>query len=121
MPPMQLSPDRSSAWPPPCARAPQSGHVLVDAPNGTTVDIGPDGFAILALFARPRALGDAIERLEDEWGTWTRFAPTMGALNILIEEDALVRFDAAPRPTSGWADPINTRACCTTSGGPGTS
>ena len=39
------------------------GHVLVDAPDGTIIDVGPRGYAILSLFSRPLALGDAIERL----------------------------------------------------------
>ena len=34
-----------------------AGHVLVDSPVGTIVDIGPSGFEILALFSRPRAHG----------------------------------------------------------------
>ena len=43
-----------------------SGHVLVDGRDGTIVDAGPRGFATLALFARPLALGEAIDRLEHE-------------------------------------------------------
>jgi hypothetical protein len=34
------------------------GHVLVDAPDGAIVDVGPRGFAVLAMFASPRALGE---------------------------------------------------------------
>ena len=40
------------------------GHVLVDAPDGTIVDIGPRGFATLSMFARPLTLRAAVERLE---------------------------------------------------------
>jgi hypothetical protein len=41
-----------------------SGHVIVDAPDGTIMDIGPRGFATLAMFARPLSLRAAIDRLE---------------------------------------------------------
>jgi len=40
-----------------------AGHVVVDSPAGTVVDIGPRGFAILSMFSRPLRLGDALERL----------------------------------------------------------
>ena len=40
-----------------------AGHVLVDAPDGTIIDLGPKGFATLSMFARPLSLGAAIERL----------------------------------------------------------
>ena len=82
-----------------------AGHVLLDAPNGTVVDLGPRGYAALSLFARPLALGDEIERLEREAPS-TEFAPTMNVLNMLIEEGALVRPDAGLGPASGWADPV---------------
>ena len=73
-----------------------AGHVLLDAPDGTIVDLGPRGYAILSLFSRPLTLGDAIERLEDEDGEHGRtdFAPTMSVINMLIEEGALVQPDA---------------------------
>ena len=38
-----------------------AGHVLLDAPDGTAVDLGPRGYAALSLFAQPLALGEAIE------------------------------------------------------------
>ena len=38
-----------------------AGHVLLDAPNGTVVDLGPRGFAALSLFSQPLALGEAID------------------------------------------------------------
>lgn len=82
-----------------------AGHIIVDSPVGTTIDIGPKGFAVLSLFSQPRTLGDAIAHLEEtSWGT-VDFAPTMGAINILIEENVLVVPEAGRRPTSGWADP----------------
>jgi precorrin-6B methylase 2 len=80
-------------------------HVLVDAPDGTIVDLGPRGFAALALFARPVSLGDAIERLEAELQP-TDFAPTMNVINMLIDEGALAPPDTARGPTRGWADPV---------------
>ena len=83
-----------------------AGHVLVDAPDGTVVDIGPRGYATLALFAQPVTLGDAIDRLEGGEAAATDVAPTMNVVNMLIEEGALVTPGAAPGRTSGWADPV---------------
>ena len=82
-----------------------AGHVLLDAPDGTVVDLGPRGYATLSLFARPLALAEAIDRLERE-APATDFAPTMNVLNMLIEEGALVQPDAGLGPASGWADPV---------------
>ena len=82
-----------------------AGHVLLDAPDGTVVDLGPRGFAILSLFSQPLALGEAIERLERQ-GPSTDFAPMVNLINMLIEEGALVRPGAGQGPTSGWADPV---------------
>ena len=79
---------------------------MVDSPVGTIVDIGPRGFAILAMFSQPIRLGAAIARLEREHGHSTDFAPTLSVLNMLIEESALVTPDADRAPTSGWADPV---------------
>jgi precorrin-6B methylase 2 len=83
-----------------------SGHVLVDAPDGTVVDIGPRGYAILSLFSRPVALGDAIDRLEDAEHSSTDFVPALSVVNMLIEEGALVPPEEGRGPTSGWADPV---------------
>src|SRR5262245_12756055 len=80
-------------------------HVLLDAPNGTVVDLGPRGYATLSLFGQPITLGAAIERVEREVPP-TDFAPTMNVFNMLIEEGALVRTDAEPARPSGWADPV---------------
>ena len=85
-------------------RSDAAGHVLLDAPDGTVVDLGPRGYATLSLFAQPFALGAAIERLEREAPS-TDFAPTMNVVNMLIEEGALVR-PGAGQPASGWADPV---------------
>jgi protein arginine N-methyltransferase 1 len=82
-----------------------AGHVLLDAPDGTVIDLGPRGYATLSLFVRPLALGEAIDRLERE-APATDFAPSMHVLNMLIEEGALVRPAAGRGPTSGWADPV---------------
>jgi hypothetical protein len=83
-----------------------AGHVLVDAPDGTIIDLGPAGFATLSLFAPPLTLGDAIERLERNKGRSTDFLPTMSAINMLIEEGALVSPEAPHDPARGWADPV---------------
>jgi precorrin-6B methylase 2 len=82
------------------------GHVLVDAPDGTIIDAGPNGFATLSMFARPLSLGAAIERLEDDGSCSTDFVPTLSVINMLIEEGALVAADADRVPTRGWADPV---------------
>ena len=83
-----------------------SGHVLVDAPDGTIVDAGPRGFATLALFARPLALGEAIDRLEREGRSSTDFVPTVNVINMLLDEGALVQPGVGAAPTRGWADPV---------------
>jgi protein arginine N-methyltransferase 1 len=91
----------------PCVRTRfgPTGHVLLDAPDGTIVDLGPRGYATLALFARPVSLADAIDRIEREAPT-TDFAPTMSVIDILVQEGALVDAGAGRGPTSGWADPV---------------
>jgi predicted RNA methylase len=83
-----------------------AGHVLIDAPDGTIIDAGPNGFATLSMFARPLSLGAAIERLENNRDGSTDFVPTMSVINMLIEEGALVPPDLARVPTRGWADPV---------------
>jgi SAM-dependent methyltransferase len=83
-----------------------AGHVIVDSPVGTVVDIGPRGFAILSMFSQPLTLGEAIERLEAELGGSTDFAPTMSVVNMLLEENTLIDAEAGRAPVSGWADPI---------------
>jgi len=82
-----------------------AGHVLVDAPDGTIINLGPRGFATLSMFSRPLALGEAIDRLEADRSS-TDFLPTMSVINQLLEEGALVRPGANNGPTSGWADPV---------------
>ncbi len=82
------------------------GHVIVDSPVGTVIDIGPRGFSILAMFAQPIRLGDAIDRLERECGQSTNFAPTLSVLNMLIEESGLLATVEGQVPSSGWADPV---------------
>jgi hypothetical protein len=83
-----------------------AGHVLVDAPDGTIIDAGPNGFATLAMFARPLRLEAAIARLERDGEDPTELLPTLGVLNVLIEDGALVPAEADPFPTRGWADPV---------------
>jgi hypothetical protein len=93
------------------------GHVLVDSPVGTIVDIGPKGFRILSLFSEPLTLGDAIERLEHEHRCSTDFAPTMTVINMLTRRARSSRHKRVPR--GGAAGPIrsSTRACSTTTAG----
>src|SRR6516165_348354 len=67
-----------------------AGHVLVDAPDGTIIDVGPKGFATLSMFASPVSLGAAIERLERESNGSTDYVPTLSVINMLLEEGALV-------------------------------
>ena len=83
-----------------------AGHVLVDAPDGTIIDVGPRGFQTLSMFARPLSLGDALERLESNSNGSTDFVPTVSVINMLIEDGALVQPDADRTPTRGWADPV---------------
>jgi SAM-dependent methyltransferase len=83
-----------------------SGHVLLDAPDGTIVDIGPRGFATLSMFARPLSLSAAIERLETGSDDATDFVPTLSVINMLIDEGALAPTDADGGPRRGWADPV---------------
>jgi precorrin-6B methylase 2 len=83
-----------------------AGHVLVDAPDGTIIDAGPQGFATLSMFARPLSLGAAIKRLESDGNGSTEFVPTLSVINMLIEEGALVPPDIDRGPTRGWADPV---------------
>ena len=107
MPEIDLSPDTVLRLAPNFrTRLNAAGHVLVDSPAGTVVDIGPRGFAILSMFSQPLTLGDAVERLEAELGGSTEFAPTMNVVNMLIEENTLIAAEAGRAPTSGWADPV---------------
>ena len=87
------------------ARVNAAGHVLVDSPVGTIVDIGPRGFSILSVFSTPRRLDEAIDCIERELHA-TDFAPTINVINMLLEEQALLPTDASTTRTSGWADPI---------------
>jgi precorrin-6B methylase 2 len=81
-------------------------HVLVDAPDGTIIDAGPRGFAMLSMFSRPLRLGAAIEQLENGSSGSTDFVPTLSVINMLIEEGALVPVGVDRVPTRGWADPV---------------
>jgi hypothetical protein len=80
-----------------------AGHVLVDAPDGTVIDLGPRGFATLSLFSRPLALGHAIDRLEAGEHGATNFLPTLSVINMLLEEGQLPR--AADLPDQGARGP----------------
>ena len=99
---LQLAPGIRTRWD-------AAGHVLVDSPVGTVLDIGPRGFAVLSLFSRSLTLGEAIERLEAELGGSTEFAPTMSVINMLIEESALVVPDGGPAPDQRLGGPRRAR------------
>ena len=104
---LELSPDAELELAPGLrTRRDVRGHVLVDSPVGTIIDIGPRGFAILSLFSQTRTLGDVIEQLERDPAGAADFAPTMSVINMLLEEGALVVSTAGGVPTSGWADPV---------------
>ena len=104
---MTLSPDSVLELAPGLrTRRDHAGHVIVDSPVGTIIDIGPRGFGVLSLFSEPIRLGDAIDRLEHDHAYSTDFAPILSVLNMLIEESALIPPDAERAPTSGWADPV---------------
>jgi len=85
-------------------RTDTAGHVLVDTPVGTVVDAGPAGFAILAMFSRPRTLGDAVAELEDRHRGTVDFMPTATVIMALIETGVLATSEAGP--VTGWADPV---------------
>ena len=87
-------------------RLDSSGHVLVDAPDGTILDIGPRGFATLAMFARPLSLTAALEQVENGSNSATDLVPTLSVINLLIEEGALAPTDTDGGLTRGWADPV---------------
>ena len=107
MPSTDLSPEtRLQLAPGVRTRLDGVGHVLVDAPDGTIIDAGPNGFATLSMFARPLPLGAAIEQLENDSSGATDFVPTLSVINMLIEDGALVRADADRALSRGWADPV---------------
>ena len=87
-----------------------AGHVLVDAPDGTIINLGPKGFATLSMFARPLSLGAVIERLEDGSNGSNDLVPTMSVINMLIEEGALVPLDVGSRRDEGMGRSCGARA-----------
>ena len=104
---MNLSPDTQLTLAPGVrTRFDRGGHVLVDCPDGTVVDLGPRGYKILALVSQAVTLGHAIDRLENEEGQSTDFVPTLSVINMLVEEGALVEPGQGAGPISGWADPV---------------
>jgi len=65
LPEIGLSPDTVLQLAPSFrTRLDAAGHAIVDSPVGTIVDTGPRRFAILSMFSRPPALGDALDRLD---------------------------------------------------------
>jgi protein arginine N-methyltransferase 1 len=86
------------------ARVDRGHHVVVETPNGTIIDLGPRGFDLLALFAEPVTLGDAVQRVDRDLRPGF-LMPTLGAIHMLIEEGALTPpGEAGGR--RGWADPV---------------
>ena len=80
-----------------------SGHVLVDTPVGAVVDLGPDGFSILALLSKPHTRREIITALEAR--PERDLKPAAGAVMKLIEWGAVV--DAGSFGVRrGWADPV---------------
>jgi protein arginine N-methyltransferase 1 len=88
------------------ARLDAARHVQVDAPDGTIIDLGPRGFAILSLFTTPLSLGDAIERLEQDAHSSTDLLPAVSVIGMLVEEAALIDVDSSLSAPRGWADPV---------------
>ena len=104
---MALSPDSLLELAPGIrTRRDHAGHVIVDSPVGTIIDIGPRGFGVLSLFSEPIRLGDAIDQLQRAHEHSTDFAPILSVINMLVEESALIPPDTGRTPTSGWADPV---------------
>ena len=97
---LYLAPDVRMRWD-------TTGHLLIDSPSGAVIDAGPRGLAIVSLFARPVRLEEAIDRLSGPEHGSADFAPTMGVVNVLLEEGALVHADGRIGSlTPGWADPV---------------
>jgi protein arginine N-methyltransferase 1 len=88
------------------ARLDAARHVQVDAPDGTIIDLGPRGFAILSLFTTPLSFGDAIEHLEQDDHRSTDLLPAVSVISMLVEEGALVDPDSSLSTPRGWADPV---------------
>jgi len=80
-----------------------TGHVLVDTPVGAVVDLGPNGFSILALLSTPRTLRETVAELEAR--SERDLKPAAGAVMQLVEAGALA--DAGSVGVRrGWADPV---------------
>jgi Ribosomal protein L11 methyltransferase (PrmA)/Arginine methyltransferase oligomerization subdomain len=86
------------------ARIDAVGHVRVDTPLGGVVDGGPNGLAVLALFAAPRTLADAMALLERWPEPHPDAASAAAVIDALMEAGALV--GGTPRDARfGWIDP----------------
>ena len=80
-----------------------SGHVLVDTPVGAVVDLGPDGFSILALLSQPHTLRETYAALAAR--PEMDLKPAATAVMQLVETGAVV--DAGSLGMRiGWADPV---------------
>ena len=80
-----------------------TSHVLVDTPVGAVVDLGPNGFSILALLSTPRTLRETLAALEARAELDLR--PAGGAVLQLIEAGAIVEAGSLGA-RRGWADPV---------------
>jgi predicted RNA methylase len=80
-----------------------AGHVLVDSPVGAVVDLGPDGFSILALLSRTRTRHETFAALAAQ--PQCDLKPAMTGVNQLVETGALVEAGSIGVRT-GWANPV---------------
>jgi precorrin-6B methylase 2 len=78
--------------------------VRVVTPLGGVVDTGPDGLAILSLFARPRMVSEALAALEQLPVPRPDPAPAASAIESLIEAGAIVE-EGESGDRWGWTDP----------------
>jgi precorrin-6B methylase 2 len=81
-----------------------AGHVRVDTPLGGIVDAGPDGHAILSLFARPRTVPEAVVMLTAVPSQETDVVLAETTIASLVEAGALVE-DGGTGDRWGWTDP----------------
>ncbi len=80
------------------------GHVRVITPLGGVVDVGPDGLAILSLFAHRRTVTEALATLAQLPEPRPDEAPAATAIESLVEAGAIVA-DADAGDRWGWTDP----------------
>lgn len=86
------------------ARLDGDGHVRIDTPLGGVVDGGPHGFALLALFACPNTLAEALAVLEASPTSRPDRAVAEALIGHLLEAGALAD-GGADDSRFGWTDP----------------